>query len=727
MKPQVALSKEFMESYSRLPRKVQKKVREFTEKFQQDPTSSGINFERLTIARDEKVRSVRIDQAYRAIVVHPPKGDVFLCVWVDLHDDAYDWVRNKKFEVNPSSGSFQLYELRPGEANVDSESPSAEANGAGGAASVVDTAMLPGDAPQDSAGLFSAFDDEALLLAGVPGPLLASVRAVGNEPELDALAPLIPADASEMLYLLAAGYSLTDAMAEAERSEVTPGSVDVEDFGKALALPASQQSFRIIESDRELEEMLDAPLEKWRIFLHPTQRKLVKMNANGPVRVLGGAGTGKTVVLMHRASHLASNIFTAADDRILVTTYTRNLAADLEANLRNLCSEEVFARLEVVNLHAWVDRFMRKQGQTPHVVSERRSREMMEAAVAEQGTGDLPVAFYSEEWNEVVQEQDVDSRDAYLTARRVGRGTRLGRKQRVEVWAVLERYREMLNQEGLSEWPDLIREARLFIEKQGMRLPYRSVLADEVQDFTANELKLLAAVAPSDPNNLFLVGDGHQRIYKKPARLSACGIEIRGRSRRLRLNYRTTEQIRDRAVAVLEGLSVDDLDGGTDSMKGYRSLRHGPFPLLEHFEREADEARFILERVKAWLESVPGEAICVAARTNDQLDARYETVLRNAGIETIRVKSDADPEHAAGKVRLATMHRMKGLEFSRVLLVGVQDGYMPPAVVNEKSADDTSRAENIARERCLLYVAATRARDELAVTGFGSPSPLLAG
>ena len=276
-----------MEAYSGLPRKIQKKVREFTEKLQRDPTQPGLNFERIKVARDPKARSVRVDQSYRAIVVHPPKGDVYLCVWVDTHDEAYAWARDRRFEINPRSGTFQMFET------------------------VEDTFAVSDFPPKEPAegGLFEQIDDEDLLLSGVPGPLLASVRALKTDSDLDALAPHLPSDAAEMLYLLAAGFSLVEAIEEADRSKPQLETVDVEDFGAALAKPASQERFRIVSSEAELEAMLDAPLEQWRVFLHPSQRRLVYMNANGPVRVLGGAGTGKTVVLMHRADHLASNVF----------------------------------------------------------------------------------------------------------------------------------------------------------------------------------------------------------------------------------------------------------------------------------------------------------------------------------------------------------------------------------------------------------------------------------
>ena len=272
-----------------------------------------------------------------------------------------------------------------------------------------------------------------------------------------------------------------EAIEETERAREKVKEVDVEDFQTAMSKSESQRHFKLIEDEFELNDILDAPFDQWRIFLHPTQRKLVQMKANGPIRVLGGAGTGKTVVLMHRARHLAREVFAGDDDRLLVTTFTRNLALDLQMQLRTLCGRD-FPRLEVLNLHSWAVRFMRKQGVTFRLVSEHERMRLWEMAFAEFDGLEHELSFFYDEWSQVVQPQDVSTRDGYFGARRVGRGVRLSRRQRASVWRVFERYRELLDDERWVEWEDMIRETRLFIEKQRVTFPYRAVLADEVQD-----------------------------------------------------------------------------------------------------------------------------------------------------------------------------------------------------------------------------------------------------
>ena len=292
--------------------------------------------------------------------------------------------------MNPTLGSFQLFELVEG--TKPAEAPD-----------IVSKAAL------QPATVFGCFDEEELILAGVPVPLLAAVRSVKSDDELDRLTPYLPEDAADMLCLLAAGYSVLEAIEGSDpalgknRGRSKPKAVDTEDFATALATSQGRRVFKIAENERELEAMLDAPLDQWRIFLHPSQRQLVTMKAAGPVRVLGSAGTGKTVVLMHRAKHLADEVFADKDDQILVTSYSRNLAADLRANLQHLCGRNSFARFEVANLHRWARQFMKKHGHTFRPVSGVTRRSMLETATSQADGGDYAAAFYREEWERIVQ------------------------------------------------------------------------------------------------------------------------------------------------------------------------------------------------------------------------------------------------------------------------------------------------------------------------------------
>ncbi len=700
---QVALSTDFLKAFAAIPKQQQKKVRSFMEKFKSDPTQGSIHYEPIHDMADDKVRTVRIGDDYRAVVIHPPQGDTYLCVWVDHHDEAMAWAKHKHFEVNAHTGSLQIWE-------------SLSAGGVGGAEAT------------SAGGLFAAHEDEVMLRLGVPAPLLPAVRAVATEKDLDGLVRYLPAEATDGLYMLAAGYELETTLVELDKRASQASEqrvVDVENFSAALASPESQRQFKVIDSDAELAGMLDAPLEQWRIFLHPSQQRLVQLQAKGPTRVLGGAGTGKTVVAMHRARFLAARAgFLLPGQKILFTTFTRNLAADVSRSLDLLCSPDERKRIVVAHLHKEAKRIVAAaRGRCD--VAPGSDEERWQEYLGQSMTHGLPAAFYSDEWQHVVQNQGVQSEADYLRAKRTGRGTALTRAQRREVWKVFAGYREALQKRGFAEWTDIVREATQILARPGSSKPYRALVADEVQDFRLPDLQLLRALVAEADNDLFLVGDAHQRIYGHPTSLGAAGINVRGaRSRTLRINYRTTQQIRRWAAALLAGVPIDDLDDGSDSARGYYSLRLGVAPQVELLASQAAECQYIVAAVRQWIQGGMGPSdICVVARRR-ALVRVYEKALDEAGIAAEAIETDGESLDRT-KLRLGTMHRVKGLEFRAVVIAGVQRGSVPQKLPADKFADDVARDAFLQGERHLLYVAATRARDELLVTGHGAASEFL--
>lgn len=703
--PSVAISADFLEAFARVPRAQQRKVRDFITRFQSDPTAASINYEPLHQVRDRRVRSVRIDLAYRAIVLHPERGDVYLLTWVDHHDEAIDWAKDKVFEVNPVTGALQVLDAR---AIADAPAPP--------------NVHQPAADPTAAFGLFEGFSDADLLRIGMPAPLLPSVRACRETADLDRLQPYLPIEAYEALYWVAnLGYSIDQALAETTPLP-RPAPVDTDDLAQALQHPDSKRRFVVVRTADELVEMLNAPLEKWRVFLHPMQSQLATADFNGPARVLGGAGTGKTVVAMHRARHLAANIFTRPDDRILVTTFSRTLAHNIQTLLQSLCGPEI-NRIEVVNLHRWASDFLRAQGIRLEMASRDTSERCWSDAFSMVGTGEWTESFLRSEWLEVVQAQGIVDMTTYLRASRTGRRTPLTRPQRAAVWEILSVYRDNLAALGKREWPDLARETRLFLAGKRTILPYRAVVVDEVQDMHPEELRLIRQIVPEGRNDLFLVGDAHQRIYSRPVTLSSCGIQVRGRSRKLRINYRTTEEIRNWAVALLHDQTIDDLDGGVDDQRGYTSLLHGEAPIVQQFQTLDEECDYLVIRLRELMADIEPEAICLLARIGRLLTQDYVPALQRAGISSLLLEANT-PEDAGPGIRLATMHRVKGLEFQHVIIAGVRAGIIP-LELSEHESEGSERAEAETQERCLLHVASSRARDTLTITGYGVPSKFM--
>ena len=412
----IAISNEFLLAFSEVQKSHQKKVREFCEKFQAHPESDGLNLEPIQSARDKNFYSARIDQAYRAVIAKP-SPNVYVLMWVDNHDEAYRWAERKRLDVNPATGAIQILDLTA----VPVAAPSAKA------------------AKVETGALFAQIKDKHLLRLGVPQELLPLVRGFDLDSELEQNEKALPQEAYEALYLLASGYSIDQVFVEMQKPEVPIVEVDTTDYGKALQNEDSQRRFYVVDGAQEMVEILTAPLEQWRIFLHPKQRQLVSMKASGPVRVLGGAGTGKTVTAMHRARYLAEEVFTGKDDRILLTTFTKNLATDISQNLRKLCTDEkAWSRIEVQHLDGWVNNFLRTQGYRPDVIFEA-DRDAWKSALQEKSAdAGLDDAFYRVEWETVVQAQNITTVDQYLAAPRIGRGTRLSREVKKQIWAVFQ-------------------------------------------------------------------------------------------------------------------------------------------------------------------------------------------------------------------------------------------------------------------------------------------------
>ena len=689
LKPKVALSNDFLLQLSKLPLNIHTKVMKWAIQFQADPMSPGINYENINGARDPNLKSVRLDKDWRGIVFKPSSGDVYVLLYVDHHDDAYRWAEKRKLTINPVTGAMQMVTFEQVAEPMQQNILPAQAGNVEPAAFTARPA------------LFAALDDRELMSLGVPQELLGMVRGVTSDDELDAIQSNLPVEAYEGLFLVAAGDTVSDVLNVRETR--VDKVVDTADFAAALATPESQSRFVVVSDDETLAAILNAPLAQWRVFLHPTQQKLAAGDRSGPVRVLGGAGTGKTVLAMHRAKWLAENR-TGDSQRVLFTTFTRNLAGDIEQNLKTLCSASALSKLEVRNLDAWVNSFMRSRKLEHRIVYDRKQDGAMQgwqAALAVRDTSlDLPDNFYDQELEHVVLAQGITTLHAYRTARRTGRGVVLSRAKRDAVWPVFEEYRGQLASRKLKEVDDAYREvAEMLAAEMTTPAPYSAIVADETQDFGPQALKLLRAMIPHGPNDLFFVGDGHQRIYgRHKAAMSKCGIDIRGRSRKLYINYRTTDEIRRQAVALLEGIDVDDLDDGHDETRRYRSLSHGPVPVVAKVEglegAFSEVARFLQQWQSADSAEVP-VTCCVVTSSEKSRDAIAQQ-LQMAGVRTVAITAQSNHTDERGAVYMSTMHRAKGLEFDCVAVVA------PKSYVEEQFEEGNQRQ--------LLYVALTRAK-----------------
>jgi superfamily I DNA/RNA helicase/mRNA-degrading endonuclease RelE of RelBE toxin-antitoxin system len=691
----VAISSDFLSAFAVLPRNIQGKVTDFINKFRNNPNSSGINYEKIHNAADDKMCSVRIDDVYRGIVARQESTGVYLMLWVDHHNEAYEWAMRKKCEVNSATGCLQVFDIQQQE---------------------------PEDAPEiPDSGLFSHVSDSDLLSVGVPEEQLNMIRALQNTDELYKLKNSIPEDAYEGLEWIANGFKTEEVieLLSAGKEEVGPE----DDFAAALQNPRSRKTFVIVEGEEELRRVMAEPLEKWRVFLHPAQRKIVQKEFSGPVRILGGAGTGKTVAAMHRAKWIASKL--NSKDKILFTTFTANLAGDIKDNLRKICSSDEQKRIEVINLDAWIARFLKERGYSFNIAYDDTLTEVWEKAIALANEDpELTVGFYSEEWSKVVCAQEAFSLEQYLKASRVGRGTRLDRKKRIQVWRVFEEYQNIMRENHLRDVDSAMYECRKILEKTHNDELYSSVIVDEGQDLSTNAFRLLRSLVPEQKNDLYIVGDAHQRIYKNKASLSKCGINIRGRSYYLKINYRTTEEIRKYAFGLLKGIKFDDLDDQYDDGRECQSLTHGTIPVAMNFKTADEEFDHITEQLNDLISNgVNLKDICLVTRTHKLLDS-YKDQLAGAGFKTYEIRRSKLDDRNFDGIRIATMHRVKGLEFQHMFIAAVNQRVMPLIPPNGFT-DSVAESEALTAEKCLLYVALTRAQKSAVITSYGTKSELL--
>lgn len=693
-KTTVAFSADFLSAFSKLPRNIQSKATEFFNKFRNDPTSPGIHYEKISNSVDKKIYSVRIDDTYRGIVVREPETGVYLLLWVDHHDEAYAWAARKRCEVNPNTGSVQIFDVQE----------------------VIE------ERPEESYGtLFNGIEDDQLLQLGVPEEQIGFVRALADPESFFAAKGAMPTDAYEYLSWLVEGIPIEEVLEYAK--EEMASKQKAETLSEALEEAVTQKSFVVVEGEDELRRIMAEPLEKWRVFLHPTQRKIVGKDYNGPARVLGGAGTGKTVVAMHRAKHLAAKA--SGNERILFTTFTANLAEDIRENLRKICTMDELRKIEVTNLDAWVNGYLRESGFSAQIEYDGIPS-LWEKAVALANV-DLPFEsnFYEEEWNRIVISQEALTLEKYVKASRNGRGTRLDRKKRMQVWKVFEAYQNLMKETQVRDINTAMYESCKLLEASGKKPKYAHIVVDEGQDLSDNAYRLLRALAGEEhANDIFIVGDSHQRIYKNKPTLSRCGVNIRGRSSILKINYRTTEEIRKYAFALLNGISFDDLDEGDDPGDRCQSLTHGERPEIQGFKDASGELEYIVNEVKQLTESgVPLASICIVARTKKLVDD-YVTQLTKAGIRSYVIKRNKTDNRNYDGLRVATMHRVKGLEFQYVFVVAVNRGYVPLEAAIDKT-DKISEAETMTSEKCLLYVALTRAQKGAYITSYGKKSEFI--
>ena len=766
MTARLSLYRKAEEELYKLDRSVKAQFYDFCHNFRNNPDLPGLRKKKLK--GDSRIYSARVNQDYRALLT--PTGvdadgtESWLVIAVRHRKDVYEELQ---VAVNRVTGEIEFVDLavvgdsalrRAGitltPAEPDKQAPQA----------------APEPEPEPAASpLLAAYDADQLRELGVAEQLIELALAVTTSDELDQLVEGAPLLSKDVLYGLAAGMSIDEVRKEITAPVELDQRPDPEDFAAALTRT------KVTTVDDAVRAVIEeGDFRAWKVFLHPTQERIVHRHYNGPARVSGGPGTGKTIVALHRVKHLAEQLPPGRNKPILLTTFTKNLTTDLRLRLASLVEPELLARVDIAHIDQLAARVLGENtapGRGKQRVYDHVALNELRQLLAELDDRRFEPEFLFEEWEQVILGQSVLTRSDYFKARRAGRGRALTRPERAHIWKLIEQFTARLDKLGVETWGQAAeRAARFEIERaakirarreykeevggkdlihrdnsSGMRYlgyRYRHIVVDEAQDLRPAHWKMLRAMVDPDlPNDMFIAGDTHQRIYDHQVALGALGINIRGRASRLTLSYRTTKEILAEALRVVEPRNksekvvYDDLDDGTDTLAGYRSVLHGPKPDFVRYDTWDDELAGLAATLKTWREELSTDdngaprdpsgriAVCVADR--DMVSQTMYYLATKAGITCAELTKEGPK--GDGEVHVGTMHRFKGLEYQRLAIVGASDGIIPrTSVIERYRTEDPPRYEREQRKaRSLLFVASTRARDALTVSWHGEPSPYL--
>lgn len=696
----------FSDSLARLTNDEQRAAKTTAFDLQMDPAGAGKSFHRLDKAKDKNFWSVRVNDDIR-IIVHRSDASLLLC-YVGHHEAAYNWAERRKLETHPRTGAAQLVEIRETVKNiiipvyVPEETPPTKKSH-----SVAKAASGPVSRNQaQSTSLFTKIPDDELLSYGVPPEWLPDVKAATEETLLP-LVEHLPAEAAEALLELATGG--TPRVPEPVLPITDP-----------FNHPDALRRFRVMSNVEELKQALEYPWEKWMIFLHPEQRQLVDREFGGPARVSGSAGTGKTIVALHRAVGLARR---HPDARVLLTTFSDALANALQDRLKRLLGNEprLGERIDVHSLPALGRRLFQSLIGKVVVTDREVVRDIIKGAGKKIPDHKFSGTFLIQEWEQIVNPWQLKTWDAYRDFVRLGRRTRLPEAQRKVLWSIFEQVFTELKKRNLATEAGLFTALASAITSK-KTAPFDFVVIDEAQDVTPAHLRFFAALGGNRPNALFFAGDQGQRIFQHPFSWKALGVDVRGRARNLRVNYRTSHQIRVQADRLLEA-EVNDVDGITEVRSDTVSVFNGPPPMIKSFDSEKDE----IAAVGTWLANQAKTGVLphefgVFVRSEAQL-SRAQAAVKKAGL-AFKVL-DEQVNVAPGHVAVSTMHLAKGLEFRAVVVMACDDEVIPLQDRIENVGDDADLEEVYATERHLLYVACTRARDILLITSLDPASEFI--
>ena len=669
----------FTDSLARLTGDEQKAVKTTAFDLQLNPANPGMSFHKIEKAKDKNFWSIRVNKDIR-IILHKVEGSLLLC-YVNHHDKAYEWAERRKLEVHPKTGAAQLVEIRERVHEI-----------------IVPVYVNTELQIQEKQKLFDNFSDEDLLSYGVPPEWLHDVKNADEE-ELLILTDHLPAEAAEALLEVATGGK--PRLTTQVKSTIPP-----------FEHPDAQRRFMLMRNEEELQRALEFPWDKWAVFLHPIQREIAEGDYSGPIRISGSAGTGKSIVALHRAVFLAKQHI---ESRILLTTHSAILANTLKVNLRKLTSNtpRLAERIDIYPIDEIGIKLYKLNIGEPNIANERDFRNLITEVVERTNNLKFSIPFLLSEYQTVFDAWQINSWEDYRTIKRLGRKTRLPEEQRMVIWYIFNAVNQIIKEEGLISISNVFTQLADYYSKVNNK-PYDFVVVDESQDISIYHLKFLAALCVGQPNGLFFTGDLGQRIFQQLFSWKALGIDIKGRSKTLKINYRTSHQIKMKADHILAP-EVTDADGNIEYRRSTTSVFNGPVPIIKKFDSKQEETTFAADWiVTLHKQGIALHEIAIIVRSEYEIEQAIDVA---KATELPYTSLELSMETLSNSLVITTMHFSKGLTFRASAVIACNDEIIPSQSRISSITDSADLEDVYNTERQLLYVACTRAREHLLVCG----------
>lgn len=687
MNIQVATTTRFRKAFRTFREKEQKQIDEGITTFLIEPTNPSSNFEPLNFI-DHKLKSIRISDNIRVILAI--MDGVYFLLHVDYHDKAYAWGENKRIDRNMVTGAIQFYtdaeEVKELQATKEPET---------------------GEKP-----VFGHCSSEQLEIIGVPEGWIPKLLTVVDEEEYTNLWSYLPEDAVENLEAVRNGFDIRNLVMQINAEQQKENLPIVEQVKK-------QEGFELLTDDESLAEALKKDISVFRYYLHPTQKFLLNYEFKGPVKLTGTAGTGKTVAALHKTKQLAERLPLGAKP-VFFTTYTKYLIKNIQAMFEEARLPK--NKLVVTNLHQFAVQYAKEleliQGNPKFISSETELLKLWKKYCATYFISSFAPEFLLAEYREIIQEKHITSEAAYFDVPRTGRGDILVKSKRIDVWKAFLNFESFQRSENTFTFEDIIFQLNKYLEHFPEYKPFSHVICDEVQDFNNLELRLLRNLVPPGKNDMFLSGDPFQNIYQKKINFSESGINIKGRSYRLKTNYRTTEEIQTFAFNTLKNQNFEDFNGSKIILQKCESLVYGEEPIQLLFKSEQAEHEYLANYIRENFGLIGLHEICFATRFKDKL-VELMDFFKSKHYPCINLDDVSDLKETEGKIVFSTLHSLKGLEFKNLVVFNLSQVTFPYIPKGFKSWDDSQQKEYLKTEHALLYVAFSRAISRLIVTGTG--------